>query len=151
MKINSQNHSGAGTVYPDRPRVAAGAIVFNENRILLVLRGHAPAEKMWAIPGGSVELGETLQQAAEREIYEETGIVIHARTPVFTFDLIVRDDAGSVQFHYVIVDLIADYVSGELRPGDDALDARWVSAQEIQNLKLSLNTEKLLKEQFNFG
>lgn len=149
MKTNSENSTG--TVYPDLPRVAAGAIVFNENRVLLVQRGQAPAEKMWAIPGGSVKLGETLQQAAEREIYEETGIVIKARMPVFSFDVIVRDDAGSVQFHYVIVDLIADYVSGEVRPGDDALDARWVSAQEMETLNLSLNTQELLKEQFGFG
>ncbi len=151
MKTDSKHHSGTGTVYPDSPRAAAGAIVFNENKVLLVLRGQAPAEKMWAIPCGSVNLGETLQAAAEREIYEETGIVIKAGMPVFTFDVIVRDNENRVQFHYVIVDLIADYVSGELRPGDDVLDARWVSAQEMQALKLSLSTRELLKKQFNFG
>jgi 8-oxo-dGTP diphosphatase len=142
--------SKSASLYPDRPRAAAGAIVFKENRVLLVLRGQPPAEKMWAVPGGSVELGETLQQAAEREVYEETGIVIQAGEPVFTFDSIVRDDSGQVQFHYVIADLIADYVSGEPRPGDDALDARWVSAQEMKTLNVNSKTVELLREKFGW-
>jgi len=143
--------STSASIYPDRPRAAAGAIVFKENRVLLVLRGQPPAEKMWAVPGGSVELGETLQQAAEREVYEETGIVIQAGEPVFTFDSIVRDDSGQIQFHYVIVDLIADYVSGEPKAGDDALDARWVSAQEMKSLNVNSKTKELLRDHFGFG
>jgi len=143
--------STSASIYPDRPRAAAGAIVFKENRVLLVLRGQPPAEKMWAVPGGSVELGETLQQAAEREVYEETGIVIQAGEPVFTFDSIVRDDSGQIQFHYVIVDLIADYVSGEPKAGDDALDARWVSAQEMKTLNVNSKTKELLRDHFGFG
>lgn len=143
--------STSASIYPDRPRAAAGAIVFKENRVLLVLRGQPPAENMWAIPGGSVELGETLRQAAEREVYEETGLVVRAREPVFTFDSIVRDDSGQVQFHYVIVDLIADYVSGEPKAGDDALDARWVSAQEMKNLNVNSKTKELLRDHFGFG
>jgi len=143
--------STSASIYPDRPRAAAGAIVFKENHVLLVLRGQPPAEKMWAVPGGSVELGETLQQAAEREVYEETGIVIQAGEPVFTFDSIVRDDSGQIQFHYVIVDLIADYVSGEPKAGDDALDARWVSAQEMKTLNVNSKTKELLRDHFGFG
>jgi len=143
--------STLASIYPDRPRAAAGAIVFKENHVLLVLRGQPPAEKMWAVPGGSVELGETLQQAAEREVYEETGIVIQAGEPVFTFDSIVRDDSGQIQFHYVIVDLIADYVSGEPKAGDDALDARWVSAQEMKTLNVNSKTKELLRDHFGFG
>jgi len=143
--------STSASIYPDRPRAAAGAIVFKENRVLLVLRGQPPAEKMWAVPGGSVELGETLQQAAEREVYEETGIVIQAGEPVFTFNSIVRDDSGQIQFHYVIVDLIADYVSGEPKAGDDALDARWVSAQEMKSLNVNSKTKELLRDHFGFG
>jgi len=143
--------STLASIYPDRPRAAAGAIVFKENHVLLVLRGQPPAEKMWAVPGGSVELGETLQQAAEREVYEETGIVIQAGEPVFTFDSIVRDDSGQIQFHYVIVDLIADYVSGEPKAGDDALDARWVSAQEMKSLNVNSKTKELLRDHFGFG
>ena len=137
--------------YPDQPRVAVGAIVFKDNRVLLVRRGKPPARDLWAIPGGSVKICETLQQAAEREIFEETGITIQALEPVFTFDYIERDEFGGARFHYVIIDLTAVYVRGEPRAGDDAADARWVSSQEIATLKVSLKTRQLLKERFDFG
>jgi ADP-ribose pyrophosphatase len=137
--------------YPDHPRVAVGAIVFKDSQVLLVRRGKPPAQDLWAIPGGSVEICETLQRAAEREIFEETGITIQALEPVFTFDYIERDGFGSARFHYVIIDLAADYVSGEPRAGDDAAEARWVSSQEIATLKVSSKTRQLLKERFDFG
>lgn len=137
--------------YPNCPQVAVGAIVFKEDKVLLVLRGKPPAENLWSIPGGSVELGETLQEATEREIMEEAGITIRAREPVYTFDVLERDNKGNVRFHYVIVDLSADYISGELRPGDDAVDVRWFSADEVNKLKVSEATRKLLNERFGFG
>ena len=136
--------------YPDSPKVAVGAVVFKDGRILLVKRGHPPAEGIWAIPGGSVKLGETLQQAAEREIFEETGLRIRAGEPVYTFDSIHRDTDGTIRFHYVIIDLMADYIDGEPHPGDDATDARWFSARDIQNADVSTITHTLLKERFNF-
>ena len=139
------------STYPSHPRVAVGAIVFKENRVLLVRRGKAPAAGVWAIPGGSVELGETLQEAAEREILEETGLTIRAHQPVFTFDAVERDALGNVRFHYVIVDLMADYITGEPFPGDDALAVRWVSADELPALELSSFTRDLLAQQFGFG
>lgn len=138
-------------IYPDRPRVAVGAVVFKDSRILLVRRGHAPAKGLWAIPGGSMELGETLQEAAEREILEETGIHIRAGDPILTFDAIEQDEDGRIRYHYVIVDMVAEYVGGELCPGDDAVDACWVSADALNRLDVSIRTRKLLKERFGFG
>lgn len=137
--------------YPEMPKVAVGAVVFKNERVLMVRRGQPPSEDLWAIPGGSVELGETLQEAAEREILEETGIHIRAGEPVFTFDAIDRDRAGKIRFHYVIVDLAADYVRGDPAAGDDAADARWISAQEINTLQVSAPTLKLLNEKFGFA
>ena len=148
MENPARTSNGA---YPNWPRVAVGAIVFKEDKVLLVLRGKPPAENLWSIPGGSVELGETLQEATEREIMEESGITIRAREPVYTFDVLERDDKGNVRFHYVIVDLAADYVSGELSPGDDAIDVRWFSTEDVNKLKVSEATRKLLKERFGFG
>ena len=149
MEKPAETFNGA---YPSCPQVAVGAIVFKEDKVLLVLRGKPPAENLWSIPGGSVKLGETLQEATEREIKEETGLTIRAGEPVFTFDLVERDDKGHIRFHYVIVDLAADYVSGELQPGDDAIDVRWVSSKDVKNnLKVSLATRKLLKQRFGFG
>ena len=137
--------------YPSTPRVAVGAVVFKNNRVLLVRRGQPPSEDLWAIPGGSVEIGETLQEAAEREILEETGITIKAGAPVYTFDAIVRDDNGRIRFHYVIVDLNGEYLGGEPNAGDDATEARWVAAREMKELQVSPPTLKLLKEKFRFG
>ena len=138
------------SAYPDHPRLAVGAVVFKEERVLLVRRGHPPAAGQWAIPGGNVKLGETLQQAAEREILEETGIVIAAGEPVYTFEIVDRDQDGGVRFHYVIVDLIAEYVRGRARAGDDALAVRWVAAEELARLGVNRRTLDLLAGRFLF-
>ena len=142
---------GSDGSYPEQPRVAVGAVVFKDNQVLLIRRGKPPAEDLWAIPGGRVEIGETLRKAAEREIFEETGITIRALVPVYTFDVIERDARGRTRFHYVIVDLTADYVRGTPRAGDDASAARWVSSDELAALKVSSNTRQLLKTHFDFG
>jgi len=131
--------------YPESPRVGVGAIVIRDNRVLLVKRRQPPGEGQWAIPGGRVELGETLQEAAEREVREETGVTVRAGNPVYTFDLIDQDDAGHIRYHYVIVDLMADHVCGEPRPGDDASGARWVTFDELENLPVSRLTKQVLK------
>jgi ADP-ribose pyrophosphatase len=137
--------------YPDVPIVAAGAVVVRDSRVLLVRRGQPPSEGLWAIPGGRVELGETLQEAAEREVREETGLTIRAGDPIHTFDVILRDEAGFVRFHYVIVDLLADYLSGTLHPGDDAREARWVTPGELEELSVNLTTLEVLKNVIDFN
>ena len=139
------------TEYPDHPRVAVGAIVIKDNRILLVKRSKPPGEGLWAIPGGRVELGETLQKAAEREIMEETGVTIQAENPVYTFEVIEPDNTGKPRFHYVIVDLTAEYVKGELSPSDDASEARWITPQELEDLPVSEATTEVLKNVVHFG
>lgn len=141
----------ASKIYPDRPQVAVGAIVFKNDRVLLVRRGQSPSQGLWAIPGGSVELGESLQEATEREIFEESGLTIKANEPVFTFDYVERDDTGRIRYHYVIVDLMAEYIGGEPRPGDDVTEVRWVSSQEMKRLEVSPKTLELLRDQFKFG
>ena len=137
--------------YPALPQVAVGAVVFHENRVLLVRRGKAPAIGQWAIPGGRVELGESLARAAEREIEEETGLLVAAGDPIYVFDMIDRDASGRIRFHYVIVDLVARYLGGSLRHGDDAREARWVAADELADLDVSPPTRHLLTSRFDFG
>jgi 8-oxo-dGTP diphosphatase len=132
--------------YPDHPRVGVGAVVLRKGRVLLVRRGVEPALGLWAIPGGGLRLGETLQEGAEREILEETGIVIRAGEPVFTCDSLQRDAEGRIRFHYVIVDVKADYLSGDVKGADDALEARWVSPAEIRELPVTQSTLKLLTQ-----
>lgn len=127
-----------------------GAVVIDGDRVLLVRRGIPPSQGLWAIPGGGVEIGETLAAAAEREILEETGIRIAADRPVYSFDFIERDASGEVRFHYVIVDLAARYLEGEVRAADDAADARWLTWEELRGLPVSKNTLKVLRE-IGFG
>jgi len=145
MKNSGRHQSQNGSVEPSGPRVGVGAVVIRDGRVLLVKRAKEPGRGYWAIPGGVVELGESLREAAEREIMEETGVVIRAREPIVTFEVIQRGRDGRVQFHYVIVDLAADYVSGEPHPADDAQDAQWFTPEEVQNIPLTRNTLELLR------
>jgi 8-oxo-dGTP diphosphatase len=144
------NHKMTICSYPDLPRVAVGAMVFKDNKVLLIRRAKPPAQGLWALPGGSVNLGETLQQAAEREIFEETGITIMATKPVFTFDLIEKDENNRVRFHYIIIDLLADYISGTPQAGDDAEEVRWVLSEDLKSLEVNHRTIKVLKSVCGF-
>ena len=134
------------TQYPDLPRVAVGALVLHDNAVLLVKRGNAPGKGQWAIPGGSVHLGEHLTRAAERETLEETGVRIRAEEVVHTFDLIQKDSDQAVRYHYVIVDYACRYLSGQPVPGDDALDARWVKIGALDAYEVNPMTLELIKK-----
>ena len=128
------------------PQVAAAALVIRGKSVLLVKQGAAPNRGLWAIPGGSVGLGETLQQAAEREVKEETGLIVKAGEPVHVFDYLECDETGALRFHYVIVDILADYLSGEPAPADDAADAGWFETAELETMEVSKTTLSLLRK-----
>jgi ADP-ribose pyrophosphatase len=136
----------SGREYRELPRVGTGAIVIHGGKILLVKRASSPGKGLWAIPGGLVELGETVREAAERELLEETGVAVRAREAFYIFDFIDRDAEGQIKYHYVIIDFLADYLGGEPRAADDVSDARWVSPEEAAALNLSPTTRKLLKQ-----
>jgi 8-oxo-dGTP diphosphatase len=135
---------------PSTPQVGVGAVVFHDGAVLLVQRRNPPCANEWAIPGGKVRLGETLQQAAEREILEETGIRIKAGEPVYAFDLIEGDATGEVRWHYAIIDLQAEYLGGEIQAGDDATAAAWFRPEDLKRIPLNATTRKLLKSRFGF-
>jgi len=99
--------------YPDHPLVGVGAVIVKDGAVLLVQRAHDPGRGKWAMPGGRLRLGETLAQAARREAHEETGVEIEPGEALSVTDLIQRDDAGRIRYHYVLVDLLARYVGGE--------------------------------------
>jgi len=126
--------------YPVVPRVGVGAITIKDGEILLVKRGVEPSKGLWAIPGGTLKLGETLKECAAREILEETGIRIKVGDCIYVFDFIEHDDERKIKFHFVIVDFAGEYIAGEPRGADDALEARWLSPEELRKLPVAQNT-----------
>lgn len=130
------------------PQVGVGAVVVHQGQVLLVQRGRPPGAGLWAIPGGRQRLGETLQQAAEREILEETGVIIRATTPIYTCEHIEHDAQGVLRYHYVIVDLAAEYVSGEPQAADDASAAAWVAWHDLAVQPLNASTRLALQTLF---
>ena len=123
--------------YPDRPIVGVGAVVFDAARVLLVRRGQEPLKGEWSLPGGAVELGETLEEAVVRELREETGLEVEVGAAVEVLDRIRRDAAGRVEYHYVLVDYACTVRGGRLAAGTDAADARWADLAELAALGVS--------------
>ena len=112
------------------PVVAVGAIVWKEDRFLLIKRGQPPRKGGWSIPGGRQEAGETVHEAVHREIREETGIEIDITGVAAVVDLIDREELD-IKHHYTVIDMLAEWRSGEARPGDDAMEVAWVHPDEI--------------------
>jgi 8-oxo-dGTP diphosphatase len=123
--------------YPDHPRVGVGAVVLDEGRVLLVKRGGQPSAGTWSLPGGLVELGETTVEAVKREVAEECGLEIRVDGVAGVVDRVVRDEAGRVRYHYVLVDYLAFPESGTVTAGSDAGDARWVAVDEVARLDIT--------------
>jgi 8-oxo-dGTP diphosphatase len=115
---------------PHRPFVGVGGVILVDGRVVLIRRGKEPLRGRWVIPGGTVELGETLHEAVVREVEEETGLVVRPREVVLVFDRIHRD-GGIVEYHYVIIDYLCDYVSGEPRAGSDADEVALVARADL--------------------
>jgi len=122
----------AGREYPEAPIVGVGAVILDGNRVLLVRRGQEPMKGEWSLPGGAVELGETLEAAVQREVVEETGLEVLPRAIVEVLDKVVVED-GRVRYHYVLIDFLCRVQGGALRPGSDADDARWVRHEELNS------------------
>ena len=126
--------------YPDRPVVGAGAVIIRGDEVVLVKRGREPRLGEWSIPGGIVELGETLRQSAEREAREETGLEVEAGEVLEVFESITPDASGKISFHYVVVDFLCKLKSGELRAGGDADEVKWFSRAQLADLQLPKST-----------
>ena len=117
--------------YPDRPIVGVGAVILDGDRVLLVQRGQPPLKGQWSLPGGALELGETLEEGVRREVLEETGLLVEPVALVEVLDRISRDAEGRVQYHYVLVDFLCRLAGGDLACATDAADARWARLDNL--------------------
>lgn len=117
--------------YPSAPVAAVGGVVLDGDRVLLVKRALPPRQGEWSLPGGRLELGESLVEGVRREVKEETGLDVAVGPMVEVFDRVHRDDAGSIRYHFVIVDFLCRPIGGALAAGDDASEARWVAREAV--------------------
>jgi len=131
-------------LYPDRPIVGVGVVVWCGDRVLLIERARAPLAGSWSIPGGKQELGETVAEAGRREVLEETGIEIEITGLLDVVDAIRPDETGRIRTHYTLVDLVGEYRGGELRAGDDASDCRWVDLADLERYTLWHETVRII-------
>src|ERR671924_631730 len=131
--------------YPDRPFVGVGAIIVDDDRVLLVKRGHAPLAGEWSVPGGVLELGETVREGVVREVLEEPGLTVETLELLGVFDRVVRDLDERTLYHYVLIDFLCQRVSGELCAAGDADEARWFRAEELANLPLAKDTAEVIQ------
>ena len=131
--------------YPDAPLVGVGAIIIEDHRVVLVKRGHPPLAGEWSIPGGVLEVGETLRQAGVREALEETGLTVEPADLLGVFDRILPDADGRTRYHYVLIDFLCRRVSGELKAAGDADEARWFTAEEAARLRLAKDTAEVIQ------
>lgn len=134
--------------YPDRPIVGVGAVIIHSGRILLVKRGSPPLLGQWSLPGGVVELGETLRSAAEREAREETGLVVKAGEVLEVLDRIIPGEGGRAQYHYVLIDFLCHVTGGELLAGGDAADAIWANADDLEKFNLEKPALQVIQKGF---
>ncbi len=135
-------------IYPETPLVGVGAVVQLNDRVLLIRRANDPGKGLWSIPGGLVEVGETLREAAKREVEEETGVAVEIGDLLDVIENIVCDESGRVKFHYILVDFKAKPLSGDMdvTPSSEALEAGWFTSEEIRKLPLTQTARKLLRK-----
>jgi 8-oxo-dGTP diphosphatase len=138
--------------FPEVPLVGVGAVIIEsakeDSRVLLVKRAHPPLQAQWSIPGGVLEVGELVREAAVREAREETGLIVEPRDLLGVYDRVLRDAEQRVQYHYVLIDFLCRRVGGELLAADDAAEVRWFTREELPALKLAEDTQDVIRKGF---
>jgi 8-oxo-dGTP diphosphatase len=130
--------------YPDNPLVGVGAVIVRDDRVLLIRRGQAPLLGEWSLPGGVLECGETLREAAIREAREETGLVVETVEMLGVYERVIRSGDGRVRYHYVLIDFLCRPVGGELKAGSDAAEVGWFTREELPPLGLAFDANDVV-------
>ena len=135
--------------YPEAPIVGVGAVVIKGTEVLLVRRGSEPLKGEWSLPGGALDVGETLQQGVVREVFEETGITVAPAGVIEILDRIIKDEeSGRVRYHYVLIDFVCRVISGSPRVGSDADEVRWVDRAALEEYRVAPVTVRVIEKAF---
>jgi 8-oxo-dGTP diphosphatase len=134
--------------FPERPFIGVGGVVISEGRALLVRRGRPPLLDQWSIPGGALEIGETLIEGVRRELLEETGIEVNVGEVIEVFERIDMDAGGKAKHHYVVLDYLCEYKHGEARAGSDVTDVVWATQEELAKYSLSETATRVILKAF---
>ncbi len=132
--------------YPEHPIIGVGAVIVDRGRALLVRRATEPLLGEWSVPGGMLELGETLRDGVRREVREETGIDVEPGQVIDVFDSIFADALGRTQYHYVLIDYLCRPLAGEARAASDVSDVRWVSLEALPAMTLRDSIEQVVRK-----
>lgn len=133
-----------GRLYPDRPFIAASIAVFRDGKVLLAARKETAASPIYSLPGGVVELGETLEQAALRELYEEVAVKARIIDSLHINEFIDRDDGNRVKRHFIIHTFVGEWVSGEAQTGPEAPHVRWQDPNVLGGIALTKGLAPIL-------
>ena len=134
--------------YPEVPLVGVGAVIIEDARVVLVKRAHPPLQAQWSIPGGVLEVGELVREAAIREAHEETGLIVEPADLLGVYDRVLRNLEQRVQYHYVLIDFLCRRVGGELLAASDAAEVGWFSREQLPALQLAEDTQDVIRKGF---
>lgn len=137
--------------YPKRPVLGVGALIFEDDRVLLVERGREPLKGQWSLPGGAVETGERLEDAVVREVREETGLEVAPTQVAVIFERIIHDADGQSEYHYVLVDFLCGLRGGALCAGDDSNSAAWFPMNDLDGLRMTEGTLAVIRRVHALG
>ena len=134
--------------FPEVPLVGVGAIIIENSRVVLIRRAHPPLQAEWSIPGGVLEVGELVREAAIREAREETGLTVEPSELLGVYDRVLRNAEQRVQYHYVLIDFLCRRVAGDIAAASDAAEVRWFTREELPALNLAEDTLDVIANGF---
>jgi ADP-ribose pyrophosphatase YjhB (NUDIX family) len=135
-----------GREYPENPLVGVGAVIVGDGRVLLIQRGQAPLLGEWSLPGGVLECGESLREAAVREAREETGLDVEVGEMLGVYERVIRSEDGRVRYHYVLIDFLCHVAGGELKAASDAAEVGWFTREQLPALKLAYDADDVVRK-----